>query len=563
MVILGVHGNAIMPDTYAHGSSASLIIDGKLIGAISEERLSRRKYDGAWPHRSVTSLLSKQDLTAQDVDIVAYTGNNYNGVMIDPNKITNWLQQCFPRAQIEIIDHHLAHAMVSFLTSEFDEASIMTLDGTGDMHLQGRFANNSTFMMGQRNPLSLTKIFNSHYIPHLSTQFMLGLFYNHCASLILNRVGKQTTHSEGLAGKIMGLSAYGDAQRVPIGNPFRIEKITPHDFPVVYLDSDLGSLLSRLDKSDPSDVAAWTQWIFEETLIDFFHKIPKQFMKSHLCLSGGCALNILLNSRLIREGIFQDVHVSPAPNDDGLSLGCALYVARLQEPDLVIPRNIGTLGLVYSDVDIMAAYHKFQDQVESQKIDDDGIADLLVGNAIVAWFQGASEFGPRALGNRSILANPCHDHKDLLNSRGKYREYWRPYAGVVMREHLDSWFDLPRSSSDYMLFSARVRSQRLGQIPAVTHEDQTCRVQTVGPDTNARLYGLLSKFHERTGVPVLLNTSFNTFPGEPIVETPEDAFRSFLYSEIDVLVMGDHVFRRRPGVTRRSGSTSTPGFSYQ
>ena len=271
----------------------------------------------------------------------------------------------------------------------------------------------------------------------------------------------------------------------------------------------------------------------------------------NLCLGGGCALNILANTKIIEEGVYKNVHVNTAPNDDGLCLGAALYMAaKYEKTRPILPDDIGYLGINYSDEDIENSLQPIDSQVlEYEKFDD--FLDLckrvvkdLKDNKVVAWFQDKSEFGPRALGNRSLLVNPIFDNKDYLNNEVKYREYWRPYAPMVIEEEVKDWFTLPVDKSPHMLFNSWVVEDKKERIPSVVHEDGSARVQTVSEINNRKVYMLLQEFFKETEVPVLLNTSFN-LGGEPIVESPADAVRTFTNSNIDVLVMQNYYCRKK------------------
>ena len=297
-----------------------------------------------------------------------------------------------------------------------------------------------------------------------------------------------------------------------------------------------------IDKYSPEDLASWVQHKFEEHFIFVLQRLSNK--TKNLCLAGGCALNISLNSRIIEEGIFEDVHVNPGPNDDGLSSGVALYLANRYENQIILPANLGCLGIKYQDEDYKIVLDRaFSKGISFDDFDLNMIVDCLLKNKIIAWFQDGSEFGPRALGNRSILANPTVDNKDYLNEKIKYREYWRPYAPIMLEQYLHDWFDIPKKTSPYMLFNARLKEEKNGLVPAITHVDNTARVQTVNSDQNKKVFDLLTAFCDKTEIPMLLNTSFN-IKGEPIVETPMDALNTFIDSDIDYLVIGDNVLWR-------------------
>ena len=574
MVIVGIHGNGFVflrghnietDMVYSHDSSVTLIVDGRVIGALSEERMTRQKYDGSWPMVSLNALLNQHNLRLTDIDCFAYTGNNYNSRLVDKQTVISACHRISPGCRVEFYDHHLCHGMASFLSSPFDDAAVFTFDNSGDIHLRNQYHNNGSYALASKDPWNLLKLFNcrNHTIltayqavnpTRFGWTFGLGFFYSVISHMCLEKLKIRVWNSNETPGKIMGLGAYGDADRVGLPNPFMVSQVSAYDFPDISWNEDhvpnldFDRWIQKIDDHDVADIAAWTQKCFEDTMVEFFQRMPRAMRSDRLCLGGGCALNILLNSRLIQEGLFQDVHVNTAPGDSGLSFGAALLASQELEGRVEVPTNIGTLGLTYTDTDIQSAWHRYQDAISCRRLADDDlyreVAQRLDQNQVVAWFQGASEFGPRALGNRSILSNPCHDNRELLNTKVKRREYWRPYAAVILEDHVDQWLDCPKRQSHYMLFSGRVLPQRAAQIPTVVHRDGSCRVQTVTPQQNPRLHRLLQHFHERTKVPLLVNTSFNTLPNEPIVESPRDAFVSFMASKIDVLVMNNFVFEK-------------------
>lgn len=570
MNILGINGACgwdanVADETFAsswvHGSGATLVTNGILKGSISEERKSRIKYDGNFPHHSVDSLLATCGLDYSSVDKVGFVTNVTN-LSLHYKKsgyIGSQLNIIFPNAKVVFVDHHDAHAAASFFTSPFDEANVFTLDGAGDVHLlpdnSAIGATCSSFSNLTKQPFSFQKIYTG-YVE--KKEFGLGNFFNDFAILTYLKIKKNNLSSfqflrESCAGKIMGLAGYGKESNIPLPNPFYVFLPTPYSLPLILTNSQMYNFCREecsQEKYNPEDIAAWSQSVFEETLVAFFKAIPKSYKKDYLCLGGGCALNILLNSRLIDEGIYKDVHVCTAPNDDGLNIGAALLLAHEVEGNVILPSNIGCIGLDYRDEEIEKALKEVSEKIIVTKIEDanelyDFVSTKLTENNIVGWFQGKSEFGPRALCNRSILANPCYENKQVLNEKVKFRESWRPYAAAILQEDLEGWIDIPKKDSHYMLFSGVVKELKRAAVPAVTHVDNTCRIQTVNSEVNDPAYQLIKKFKEKTGVPLLLNTSFNTLPGEPIVETPQDAIRSFLYSKVDLLVLHNYVVTKK------------------
>ena len=614
MNILGINGSigwdgnlsAVgKEDLWVHGSGATLFIDGELMGAISEERLTRIKYEGNYPENAITQLLSRHNLTEDDVDIVGYVSNACAmafGLKLQGYTNTR-LSKIFPNARIMFVDHHLAHAAASFLTSKFSEANIFSFDGAGDYHpssyddAQNLRLNNSAFFNGDIKSKKIHPIYHT-YLQENNTFNTFGSFYGEVSWIVYqNKVNGWRGQNDNTAtdtevnvkslqrafqmcsfndaadvtdceyellgdiyggpisretfpGKIMGLASYGDWTKVPFDDPFELRYID--DMPAAYQRDDV-VMNFTFDTYSAEDLANWLQHYFEKYLLLLLKNIPKKIKTKNLCLSGGCALNILANSKIIDQGIYEDVHINPAPNDDGLNFGAAIFCAFKHEKELILPDNIGTIGLEYSNEDIEEVIHIRDTWTMKYKLYDDFeelcevVVDKLEKNKTVGWFQGKSEFGPRALGNRTLLANPTFDNKDYINDNIKHRESWRPYAPIMLEEELHNWYVIPKDSSPYMLFNAFLCEDKIGKIPSVTHYDNSARIQTVTKTLNEKMYTLLQSFFRRTSVPILLNTSFNV-GGEPIVETPQDAFKTFKNSNIDYLVMNNFIFSKRENV---------------
>jgi len=276
------------------------------------------------------------------------------------------------------------------------------------------------------------------------------------------------------------------------------------------------------------------------------------YLEENICLAGGSFLNVLGNSCLKKLGL--DIHIPPCTNDVGLHFGAACYGAHQHHQEVVLPKNIALLGREYNDEEIEKEikeydYHKFESIGEVCKF----TTSQLAQNKIIAWFQNRSEFGARALGSRSLLMNPSpKENKDIMNHRVKHREYWRPFAGIILEEHLSEYFE-EDYISPYMLYSLTVKEDKIPEIAAITHEDKTCRIQTITEDYQPETTQLLREYYDLTGIPVVLNTSFND-NGEPIVESPKDAVNAFNNLDIDFLVMGTYVVRKtHKNVKKRVG----------
>jgi carbamoyltransferase len=600
--ILGISGgwywdaNLEGTDKWLHGAGLTLIIDGQLICSVSNERFTRIKYDGNFSKSIVVDVLSRYNLTPNDIDVVVATDCGHESPNFDfnrpkmafpPNYIPfeSYFKDIFVNAKLFVVDHHLSHSMGTFLTSPFkdEDVSVYSFDASGSriLHINVWPENWSSLNIANYKNKQFINLYNEVSIPEMAPYYggSVGGFYINYSGFSLRKkiglqwrgVSKDAWLAESLPGKAMGLSAYGKVLDIPSPMRLYVSKTHKYSIPTIVPNSKYTKdhLLEiapyNWTSEDPKiknsqskylgeDIAAWVQYQFEKIMLEYFSNLPKNIKKKKLCLGGGCALNILLNSKLIEEGLFEDVHIPPAPNDDGLHQGAALLKAWELEKEIILPANLGCIGLEYSETDINNAIEKHKlryftnDYSIINNLNLQGVLNYTVenlqNNKILGWYQGKSEFGPRALGNRSILANPCYDNKDHLNTKVKKREEWRPYAAIVLEEHVDEWFTTPKKDSYYMLFSAKVKTEKLGLIPAVTHVDNSCRIQVVNREQNLKLYLLLKKFYERTGVPILLNTSFNTIPKEPIVETPYDAINSFVNSKMDAVVLYNTIIER-------------------
>jgi carbamoyltransferase len=593
--ILGVSGSAGWDANiegngkWMHGAGFTLIVDGKLMCSVSNERFTRIKYDGNFSDSVLLEMLSRFNLTPKDIDVVATADCGHSSPNL-PNlpdmqkypSFEEYFQNIFTNAEICVVDHHLSHSMGSFLTSPFkdEDVTVYSFDAAGArvICLNVWVENWASLNIANYKNKQFINLASDIAISNLSPYYGggIGSFYvNYAGFALVKKIGlkwhgvtQNSWLAESMPGKVMGLSAYGTVLDSPAPMQVYASKTNKYEIPTVINNGEYTPdhfwKFAPYVSPDPvirnnsseylgEDIAAWVQHCFEKTMLEYFSKLPKHVKKKKLCLGGGCALNILLNSKLIEEGVFEDIHVPPAPNDDGLHQGAALFKAWELEKELILPTNLGCIGLEYSDTDILKAIDKHNLKYCSNDFSIKTLnfeevlnyaATSLQNNKIIGWYQGKSEFGPRALGNRSILANPCYDNKQHLNTKVKKREEWRPYAAVVLEEYVDEWFTTPKKDSYYMLFSAKVKSDKLGLIPAVTHVDNSCRIQVVNREQNERLYLLLKKFHELTGVPILLNTSFNTIAKEPIVETPYDAINSFLNSKMEAVILHGTIIER-------------------
>ena len=580
---------------FYHDSAAALIVDGRIVAAAQEERFTRKKHDPAFPAEAVRYCLTAAGLQASDLDFIAfyekplvkferlletYLAFAPSGFRSFVMAIPVWLKdklyihrtirRALPgatRAKLVFTEHHESHASSAFFSSPFAAAAFLTLDGVGEWCT-------TAWGIGKENRIELRKQIT---FPH-----SLGLLY----SAVTYHCGFKVNSGEY---KLMGLAPYG--------TPVYAEKIRQHLIDVkpdgsfwmnmkffnycqgLTMTNDAFSQLFDMTPRQPEslleqkhmDMAASIQLVTEEIVLAIANHIHEQTGIKNLVLAGGVALNCVANGRLLREGPFDDIWVQPASGDAGGALGAALFVwyQLLDNPRQTTSMDSqagSLLGPAFSDEQIAAfltkaetKYQRFEDEQSLMEY----VARLLAEENVVGWFQGRMEYGPRALGCRSILCDARSPKmQSVMNVKIKYRESFRPFAPIVLREAASEWFDIqPQHESPYMLIVADVASGRKmelspdqlqlmsqsadlcarvnvprSEIPAVTHVDYSARLQTVDQIRNPRLHSLLREFQNRTGCPVLVNTSFNV-RGEPIVCTPEDALRCFMATEMDVLVL--------------------------
>jgi carbamoyltransferase len=350
-------------------------------------------------------------------------------------------------------------------------------------------------------------------------------------------------YRETYPGKVMGMCAYGNIPDIENYVFYRMSDYDYEDIPYVIYDEE-----HLYHEKSPEDKAYILQKNFEMGLLDYIKALKRTgYIEDNVCFGGGVMLNVLGNSVIRNSGVIDNIHIAPFPGDGGLNFGAAAYWSFKLGYDIEVPKNIALLGREYSDEEIESVI-KGTWGVEYERYDEDALctktAEYLNDNKIVAWFQGRSEAGPRALGSRSLFMHPKpKENKDIMNSRVKHREYWRPFAGIILEEAQGNYFE-ESFSSPYMLYSLTVKRDTISDIAAITHEDNTCRVQTVNEETNYRVTKLLREFKKVSGIPAVLNTSFND-NGEPIVETPRNALESFKNMDIDYLVIGDFIVRKR------------------
>lgn len=564
MIVLGI-------SAFFHDSSAAIIKDGILLAAAEEERFTRKKHDFGFPYHAIAFCLRKAGITIQQVDCIAF----YEKPLLKFERVMSQFVASFPRGfsafhktmpswindklrirgiikkklhyagDIYFVEHHLAHAASSYLLSPFDEAVILTVDGVGEWA-------SATYGIAKGNEITLEKEIR---FPH-----SLGLLY----SAVTGYLGMSVNNSEY---KVMGLAPYG--------KPLYVDKFRK----VLHVKSD-GSFALNMDyfvyhyrMAMPSkkfiaefgparqkqeemtdrhkDIAASVQKILEDTLFTMLHNLHEKYACPNLCMAGGVALNSVANGKILKKTPFKKLFIQPAAGDGGTSVGAAAYVYHsLFGNKRAFVMKHAYLGPSYSNevikkyVDHMGI--KYTEFVTEKELIQT-TADLLWKNNVVGWFQGCMEFGPRALGARSILSNPCNPGmKDILNLKVKHREKFRPFAPVICLEDVHDYFEADKDvplAADYMLMVYPIKEKKRVLIPAVTHVDGSGRLQVIRKEQNPRYYTLIKEFGKRSKVPILINTSFN-IRGEPIVCTPQDAYKCMMGTGIDYLVMGKYLIKR-------------------
>ena len=554
---------------YYHDSAAALLKDGHVIAAVEEERFSRNKFDDGFPKMAIEWCLNEGGIKPTQIDSVAFYDkpvlklerllDNYiavapRGLSSFLNTIPKWLhKRLWVKNEIkktlkgfngEIIfpEHHMSHAAHTFYTSPFEESAILTIDGVGEW-------STTTFGYAVDNTINLT---NDIRWPH-----SLGLFY----SAFTYFLGFKINEGEY---KLMGLSSYG----IPKYYDLILDNlIDVKDDGSIHLDmryfafthdkvmtNDRFATLFGISprKKDEKilqvhfDIGASAPKVLEDVILKMSNHVQEKTQMKNLCLGGGVALNGVANYRILKEGPFDNIHIPPSPGDGGSAVGCAQYLyhiyhnnKRIIEQDSAkrIYENIYA-GPSFSDEEITRfldskniSYEKFDRESLLKKV-----SHLIADGNIVGWYQGRMEWGPRALGNRSILADPRHgDMKNILNEKIKHRESFRPFAPSILEEYAFEYFDID-TPSPYMLMVAPVKKPK--NIPAVTHVDGTGRLQTVSKDSNPLYYDLINEFYKITGIPVIINTSMNVM-GEPIVNTPEEAYQMIVKTDMDYLAMSN------------------------
>ncbi|ARU54374.1 carbamoyltransferase [Oleiphilus messinensis] len=586
MIILGI-------SAYYHDSAAAIIQHGKIIAAAQEERFSRIKHDSSFPVQAIEYCLFANQITLDQVDHIVFYEKPFlkferlletylsfapRGFVSFAKAMPVWLKEkLFQRTLLEnelkhisqkedyqapllFSEHHLSHAASAFYPSPFTKALILTMDGVGEWATTSLAVGDGTSI----------KIVKEIHFPH-----SLGLLY----SAFTYYLGFKVNSGEY---KVMGLAPYGKPvyKQLILDNIIDVKPDGSYRLNMEYFNYCTGLTMTspkfhKLFKSAPRkpeseltqfdmDVAASAQAVIEEIVLKLTSSIAKEFRIPNLCLAGGVALNCVANGRILQSNEFENIWVQPASGDAGGALGAALlaYHMHCEQPRLPARSNADKMHGSYLGPDFC------QEKIERTLTEIGAVFDIMEDDAliqrgarllseqnVVGWFQGRMEFGPRALGSRSILADPrSPDMQSTLNQKIKFRESFRPFAPSVLAEHASAWFDIT-CASPYMQFVVNVlpnseTEQNNGHVehhrtklPAITHVDNTARVQSVHSETNPRFHKLLTEFYRLTACPVLINTSFN-IRGEPIVCTPLDAFHCFMGTNMDYLIIGNCVLSK-------------------
>lgn len=563
MIIFGIYGafdwradrsfNEYGESTWCHDAGATLFVDGNLVSSIAEERLTRLKHDGNFPINSINYCLNEANINGEDVDYV-YIPSMCVGIWYKKwyeGKIKSIVKEYFPNAELKFVSHHLSHACSSIFSSPFDEGSFVTLDGAGSLilnyHHESRMAEMSSIGYFNKKKRILRFFTGMNGVNDFGTYYHALSHIIYCEKIGRHIDGTDEKYRETWDGKIMGLSAYGSSVEFDESlKEYKLSKELSHES-VPYVTFNIGGQRDTWKFKNPDEKAYILQKNFESALLEYMTELKNQsYLDDYVCFSGGSFLNVLGNSVLKESNLFKGIHIPPCPNDTGLHFGAACYGVFKNKETVQLPENIALLGKEYSEEEIENAL-KEEDIYYERYEDFDELCEFaalqLSSNKIIGWFQGRSEFGPRALGSRSLLMHPGpSDNKDVINSRVKHREYWRPFAGIILEEYLNEYFN-EDFNSPYMLYSLTVKEEKREELGAITHKDNSCRIQTVNAKINDKVTKLIQKFKEETGIPAILNTSFND-NGEPIVETPQDAIRSFKNMDIDYLVIGNFVVRK-------------------
>jgi len=587
MNILGI-------SAFYHDSAACLVRDGEIIAAAQEERFTRKKHDFNFPTNAVEYCLKEAGISAEELDYVGFYDKPFIkferilysylayapiGIKSFFKSIPLWIKQKLfirdiikkelgYRGKVLFPEHHESHAASAFYPSPFSEAAILTVDAVGEWAT-------TSYGIGKDNDINITSELR---FPH-----SLGLLY----SAFTYYTGFKVNSSEY---KVMGLAPYGEPEYVDLilrelvdlkeDGSFKLNmKYFNYCTGLTMTNNRFNKLFGGPPRKPESKItqremnlARSIQVVTEEIVLRMVNHIYKETGKKNLCLAGGVALNCVSNGRLLREGPFGNLWIQPAAGDAGGALGVALliwykYLGNNRKLDEVrVSQKTSYLGNCYTDKEIEDFLKK--DEIPFEKLSTGEIppriAELIAGENVIGWFEGRMEFGPRSLGSRSIIGDPrSKEMQSVMNLKIKYRESFRPFAPTVLREHVSDYFDID-CESPYMLLVANIKDEKRvrmsdeeeklfgleklkvtrSDVPAITHVDYSARIQTVTKDDNPLFYGVIEEFYKKTGCPMIVNTSFNV-RGEPIVCRPEEAFKCFMRTEMDYLIMGSYLLDKK------------------
>lgn len=587
---------------FYHDAAAALIKDGELVAAAMEERFSRKKHDNSFPEKAIAYCLQEAEIKAEDLEYAVFyekplvkferilltTLSTFpSSVEVWRDAMVNWLKEKLwikniIQSQVGIkydrvlfCDHHMSHAASAFFSSPFREAAVLTVDGVGEWTTT-TLGKASSYWVGDQQGSNNIELFQEQRFPH-----SLGLLYSAFTAYLGFRVNNGEY-------KVMGMAPYGDPrytekvyklfEQKPDDGSFHLNmdyfsyhqstensfnqrfvelfgspRHSEAEFFTMQTNPERSSEKSAISENQRfADIAASIQFVTEEALIKIVRHLYQQTGLTKLVMAGGVALNTKANYRLLNETPFEEIYIQPAAGDDGGALGAALWAYHMvlgKPRSWVMPHAYWgqsfTDGECKAFLDSKGAKYEMFDDNEDRLLDI--VAESLTNKKVIGFFQGRFEWGPRALGNRSILADPRTDEmKEVVNTKIKFREPFRPFAPVILRDRAAEYFDYPdvekHEAPRYMLMVAPIKTDKQNKIQAVCHQG-TGRLQTIERETNPRYYGVIQRFGELTGVPVVLNTSFN-LRGEPIVTSPRDAWNTFQNSDLDYLVLNSFLVRK-------------------
>ena len=580
--------NIIGINAFHADSSACLVIDGKLISAVEEERFNRIKHWAGFPIESIKYCLKEANLDLNDIDHISINidpkANYFKKILFlikhrpslklvfnrfkkkkKYNSIRELINKEFDgsnfKGQINNIEHHYAHLSSAFHVSPFKEACVLSVDGFGD------FAS-TAWGYGKDEKISIDQ---KIYFPH-----SLGIFYQSMTQFLgFKNYGDEY--------KIMGLAPYGrptyvnDLKKILLIQEKGIFKLNLDYYKfykenfnyrwengIVEIDDLYSNKLTELfgaerKKSEPlnqfhKDLAHSAQKVYEEAFLNILHNLYNKYKSDNICIAGGCGMNSVANGKIKNKTKFKNIYIQPAAGDAGGSIGAAFATHfKNSNNKRSFQMKHAYWGTSYNDDEILECLNKSNqkiinenctfEKVTSDKTLNSTVAKAIADGKVVGWFQGRMEWGPRALGNRSILGDPRRsDMKDILNIKIKRRESFRPFAPSILREHVKDWF-ANDDEVPFMMKVYQIKHEKRNEIPAVTHVDGSGRLQTVYKDTNDKYYNLIKEFYNITNIPILLNTSFNE--NEPIVSSPQEALDCFLRTKMDILALGNYLIQRK------------------